>query len=237
MSPFRQRALALLALVVPSDWGSAAFASIVDGHYSPGFGTTCAYLIAWLLWALGCRDAAIVNRDDAASGLRYRVGEGVSRVVNGAKALGAWRDGCAGIKPGDPFFLSLGPAITEHLAVFVARGSRGGVSAWRSADAGQRRTALADVTVDPEADGFLDAFDGEALAGETASDQCARYVVRDFDGSRLRTVNGWKPIVGYVDLDALPFAAPAMGDPDGPPWAFLLFLALGLAAFAARWRR
>jgi hypothetical protein len=54
----------LIDAVVPSDFGDEKFATIINGRNSPGYGTTCAYLPALLLWSLGCRQNALVNYDD-----------------------------------------------------------------------------------------------------------------------------------------------------------------------------
>src|SRR5262245_34519869 len=117
----RDDALAIIASVVPSDYGDPKFSKIIGDLYreSPTSGTTCGYLVSYLLYELGCR-APIVNRNDPAYGLRYGIGENISRLLGGAKALGAWRAGPEGIRPGDCYFISNGPPLTEHVGVFIA---------------------------------------------------------------------------------------------------------------------
>lgn len=172
----RGDALDIIARVVPSDYGDARFSAIIGDMYreSPTSGTTCGYLTSFLLYELGCRAPEIVNRNG--DGLRYHIGENISRLVGGAKKLGAWRTGSAGIRPGDCYFISLGPPLTEHVGVLKQeRGSR-----WITADAGQRNAG---------------------------GHQAARFVERAFDGRTLWTPNGPKPVVGYVDIEALPYTA------------------------------
>jgi hypothetical protein len=188
----RSRALAIVTSVVPSNWGDQKFSRVVNGSYAPGFGTTCGFLPSYMLWMLGCRDNRIVNRRDPAAGLEYHVGENVSRLVAGAKALGAWRDGAAGIKPADIFYINApgGPATTEHVGVLM----QASPGAWLTGDAGQRNGA---------------------------GQQAARFVHRPFDGVHLGTMNGPKVVVGHIDIEALHYAA-APPDEEWMLWALVL---------------
>ncbi len=171
----RRQALAIVASVVPSDWGDARFARILGGRYTPGYGTTCGYLTSYVLYELGCREALIVNRDDPASGLTYHVGENVSRLVSGAKALGAWREGPGGMRPGDMYFITNGPPESEHVGILVRADGR----AWTTADAGQRNPK------GEQAARYVSrAFDGKSLTSA---------------GGGLP-----RALAGYVDIDALP---------------------------------
>jgi hypothetical protein len=193
----RSDALSIIAAVVPSRWGDPAFEAITGGAYSPGYGTTCGYLCSYLLHQLGCRDPRIINRRDDDAGLEYHPGENISRLVYGAHALGAWRDGPLRIKPGDIYFISRGPASSEHVGVFL----RAAPGLWHTADAGQ-----------------TDAY----------GDQAAVYLARPFDGASLGHPNGGepRPVVGYVDLNAIPLPFPWRG--------LLLPGALAAAVFLTR---
>ncbi len=152
----RSQALAIVSSVVPSIYGDAKFSRIIDGLYTAGdgAGTTCGFLASYLLFQLGCRAPEIVNRTDAASGLKYEIGGNISRLVSGAKALGAWRTGAAGIKPGDIYFISNGPPLTEHVGVYIS----GDAAHWTTADAGQRGP-----NGEQAAKTQVRAFDGENL--------------------------------------------------------------------------
>lgn len=179
MTSLRDRALQIIARVVPSDYGDALFAKIIDGLYeeAPHAGTTCGFLASYLLYELGVRAPEIVNRNDEAWGLRYQIGGNISRLIAGAKALGAFRPGAEGIKPGDIYFVSNGTSSSEHVGVFI-RAIDG--RHWQTADGGQTN--------------------GQGH-------QAARYVTRDFDGTHLGSPNGQKVIQGYIDIEALPLAA------------------------------
>jgi hypothetical protein len=176
----RASAFSIVRSVVPSDWGEARFERMTGGRYTPGYGSTCGFLTSYLLWALGCRAPEIVNRDDPRWGLHYEAGANISRLVGGAKALGAWRDGPGGIRLGDIYFITneAGDPSSEHVGVFLyaARGH------WITADAGQRNEV---------------------------GEQSARYPTRPFDGRYLSGPGGGNPRVvrGYVDIEALPYAA------------------------------
>jgi len=176
----RDQAKEIVDAVVPSDIGDAKFTEIIGDPpmytEGPNAGTTCGFLASYLLFELGVRDPRIVNRNDPESGLQYHISENISRLISGAKALGAWRDGPHGIKPGDIFFISNGPSPTEHVGVFRGQPDAGH---WDTADAGQTNSA---------------------------GRQAARFQTRTFDGTNLGTLNGQKKIQGYVDIDALPIA-------------------------------
>jgi hypothetical protein len=195
----RASVLPILRGVVPSDYGDARFERLTGGDYTQGYGTTCGYLTSYLLWALGCRAPEIVNRTDPKWGLRYEAGANISRLVGGAKALGAWHDGPAGIRMGDCYFLSneVGDPSSEHVGVFLyASGIH-----WYTVDAGQRNEA---------------------------GNQAARFSTRTFDGRHLSGPGGGgaRLVRGYVDIDALPYAAARSG------FGFALLLLAGAAAAA-----
>jgi hypothetical protein len=193
----------LLSLVVPSDYGDERFARLTGGSWHPGGGTTCAFLGAFVLFGLGCRDPQIVNYEAPTEGVRFHVSEGVSRLVSGAKALGAWRPGVEGVRAGDALFLSNGPPLSEHIAIYVEGSTSGG--AWRTADAGQRNGA---------------------------GQQCARFVNRTFNAGAgtLSSLAGPKVVQGYVCLDAIPTTAAPLVGGGGLGWLALL-AALGAGAY------
>lgn len=206
--------------VIPCAQGDARFALLTNGDWAQGFGTTCGYLPMFLLWALGCRDPRILNRADDAWGLKYTAGANISRLVSGAKALGAWRTGGTP-RLGDPCYFNTGgtSGAGEHVNCFKETYSLGTTTYWRTYDAGQTLNGL----------------------------QAGRVVDRArFGDGRFNFVGGPRQLVGFVDLDALSFAAPpseliepqdggllsSSGDGGGSGTRELL--ALGLV-FAAGW--
>jgi hypothetical protein len=121
----RQHALDLCNLYLPCTRGDPHFNEITKDY---GFkGTTCGYLPAWMLWRLGSRDNRIVNRAEPSAGLVYTIGGGMSAVVNGGQAVGAWvwnKPGAPPPMPGDilyfqstAFIEGSDPAPHEHVAV------------------------------------------------------------------------------------------------------------------------
>jgi hypothetical protein len=118
--------------VVPSDYGSSTFETITGGKFQPGFGSTCGFLISYVLLQIGCLDATILNRDGAidpetGQPTSYVPGANISRFVGGAKALGAWHtlaDSPLGPSMGDLCYFSDGVnPHSEHVA--VCRGNDG----------------------------------------------------------------------------------------------------------------
>lgn len=191
----REAALALLANYLPSATGDARFKEVAQDY--GGMGTTCGYLTGWLLWRLGCVDNRIVNRTDKARGLRYFVGENISRLVNGGKALGAWRtvEKHGLPKPGDLAYYANDPPkietdkagnqiknFHEHVNVVVEARA----DAWRTGDAG--RTVGAGVQ-------------GAEFVNRAAHQISGGKVTLDYFGGPRRCI-------GYVDLEAVPIAAP-----------------------------
>lgn len=184
----RARAVRLIQSYVPSETGDAKFAEISKDY--GGIGTTCGYLTGWLLWRLGAKDNRIVNREQAADGLKYHVAENISRLVGGAKALGAWRTLADGLpKPGDMAYYATNPPPGpppagwnwhEHVNVVLDAGP----DEWRTADGGR--------TVNGH--------------------QAAEIVTRKRVGSdKLDYLGGPRSIIGWVDLDAVPLEAPPTG--------------------------
>lgn len=130
----RRRALELVREVVPSDTGDGRFDVVVKDY--GGRGTTCGYLVHWLLWRLGKRQA--VNRGEPAAGLRYVPGANIS-MVDQNPAFHRYHEGSPERpKPGDIYFQSDGPPDTEHVGVVMAWPDDEHVL---TADAGQRNAA------------------------------------------------------------------------------------------------
>ncbi len=194
--------LAAVRAVVPSVYGSARFRLLTGGSWGPGGGTTCAFLCAWCLYFAGCRDPRIVNYEAPATGLRFHVSEGISRLIDGARTLGALDTTAARFRPlpGDFLFLTEGPPHTEHVEVFLGFTKSG---AWRVAAAGQ---------TDPK-----------------TGRQCAIVKTRTRRGSQLTTAAGGRTLAAVIRTRRLPYAAAPLG--GGSALVPLLFLAaLGVAA-------
>jgi hypothetical protein len=181
---------------VPSTYPEASFRDLVAGRWEPGpnAGTTCAYLPAAALYLAGCRAHELVNHDDPGGGAtKFVLGQGVSRIRWGGHAVGAFVLDGPGKEPseGDIYFISNGPPGTEHVGVFRSIDAEG----WHSSDAGQ----------------------GTHLA------QSAQHVTRRITDTReesggKRQIGGPEPstgemrtLVGWVDLDAVPWTADPMG--------------------------
>lgn len=127
----REVAIAACQHVVPSQYPRAEFQEMTGGKFEPGFGSSCGFLTNYVLMAIGCRDARILNRE--VDGLAYMPGANISRLVGGAKTLGCWRTMSEGEPTtGDLIFCSNGPPSTEH--VFVLSSNDG--DHWHSYDGG-----------------------------------------------------------------------------------------------------
>ena len=124
----RDFAITLLNSYVPSDTGDATFAEVTKDY--GGSGTTCGYLVHWLMWRLGCREN-FVNRNEPQDGLHYVNSQNISKVFN----CPYFKRFVAGTtpEPGDIVFLSNGPPGTEH--VNVSKSVDG--DTWTGYDAGQ----------------------------------------------------------------------------------------------------
>lgn len=192
----RAAVLRVVEHFVPSDWGDDRFAEMIDGHWEPGAGTTCTYLPAAALYFAGARERRLVNHDDDLERTAFEIGAGVSKLVQGARAIGAWVDDAPGREPkaADIAFLSNGPPITEHVEVVLDP------AGWKAAAAGQTNGR---------------------------GEQAARVVMREVDDRRgeggarllsapspLPVAGSWRKLVGWVDLDRVPWVE-APGGPAG----------------------
>ena len=203
-------------MVVPSDYGSPTFERITGGKFTPGFGSTCGFLVSAALEAIGCTTDVILNRDGAigpnGEPTSYVPGANISRFVAGAKALGAWKTLATnpeGPKRGDLCYCSDGVnPHSEH--VFVARADLG--ASLQSWDAGKTNAS---------------------------GQQCARIDDRAFNPSNgaLAFIGGPRRLQGWADVELLPHdpALDLAGGPDASTilvFAFALALALGVYSYA-----
>lgn len=182
---------------VPSDYGDERFAEMLDGHWEPGAGTTCTYLPAAVLYYAGAREPQFVNHDDERGRTAFEIGAGVSKLVQGARAIDAWVDDAPGREPraGDIAFLSNGP-LTEHVEIVLDP------AVWKAAAAGQTNES---------------------------GNQAARVVTRSVDDRRdrggprllsapspLPVAGSWRKLVGWVDVDRVPFVEAFTGPAIAP---------------------
>jgi hypothetical protein len=177
----RERALALVNSVVPSDRGDATFDELAADW--TGGGTTCGFLCHWLLYKLGCTDTSLVNRNAPDVGLSYVDGRNISKLYHGAASpFVAWsaKLGRNSPQPGDVVFIRGDGNTSEHVFVFLSEEVTADGTYWNTAEAGQTNDA---------------------------GKQCARLKRRRqlLIGSTLK-VSGNSPernVIGWVDLDLL----------------------------------
>jgi hypothetical protein len=178
----------LVSVYLPCVDGDAHFAEIAAdyGHV----GTTCGYLPGWALARLRCTDGNLVNRTDPELGLTYHVGENLSRLVNGAKALGIFRTLAGGALPGACDF--------GYFALEAPRTRADGSKDW-----GEHVDVILEYspTILRSADmGRTDPATGR---------QAGELVTRSHDGAgAIQFTNGPKRLIGWVDLDGVPLGAP-----------------------------
>lgn len=179
----RTLALNYLLGYVPCDYGTPQWTQVIgriyasdsarqsrqsqDGWKCGTSGTTCGYLAAWLLWAMGCRDSKTVNREDdewnskhpesrplqkgaPTSEIWFEVGKGMAKITSSKNASGAWVDktgaytkwskrGDTYPKRGDIVHVS-DPAIngSDHVLIFLGEYYDDQANLiWLSADGGQ----------------------------------------------------------------------------------------------------
>lgn len=119
---------------VPCDQGDDTFEEMINGRWSPGYGTTCTYLTSAALHFAGCRDPRLVNWDDPQGRTSYRIGKGIEVLFFGGRAVGCWVDDAPGLEPqrGDIVYQSNGTPKSEHVEIFwgisgsTYEGRRGG---------------------------------------------------------------------------------------------------------------
>lgn len=182
----REDALTLVGQYLPCSRGDAHYREVCKDF--GGSGTTCGYLPGFLWYRLGCRDNRLVNRSEPQDGLTYHNAQNIACVVNGGKAVGAWRDyhpGQAPPEPGDVLYfqdaLFISGASTnprEHVAMCVAF------------DAASGSLTTYDLGHSPDPEGNLVTRQMNA------------------DGS-IAFMGSTRKIVGIVDLTLVPMSAPA----------------------------
>lgn len=205
---------------VPGDYGDARFEEMLNGRWTPGpkSGTTCGYLPGAGLFLAGARDDRLVNYDDPDGATAYKDAANISKIVQGARAVGAWVDDAPGREPkrGDIAFLSNGPSITEHVEIVRDPAEW---SAWAAGQTNDRGEQAARVVTRPIDDRRSQG--GPRLLGAPVP----------IGGGEKRKLQGW------VDLDLVPWDA----EPTGPaapeietrsPWLFVAGT-IGAAAGAA----
>lgn len=171
---------------------------MIDGHWAPGAGTTCTYLPAAGLYYVGARERRLVNHDDELGSTAFEIGLGVSKLVQGARAVGAWVDHAPGREPkaGDIAFLSNGPPLTEHVEVVLDP------AVWKAATAGRpTRAATRPRVVTREID-------------DRREDGGARLLSAP---SPLPVAGSWRKLVGGWTVDRVAFDAPPSGPAVAPP--------------------
>jgi hypothetical protein len=204
----RRRAVyRILKAVLPSAYGDEKFAEIIGGHWSPGAGTTCAYLTALVLVMIGARDGRYVNRDDPESKGRcvFEFGDkanGISKLYYGGQKAGVWVDDGPGREPqyGDLVYMTDGTNDGAHVEVVLTIDG----STWTAGAAGQ---------------GTREHQEAKIIT-RTITDE------REKGGKRWvssQAAGGRKYVVGWVDLDAVELAEPPMGvaaeeEPEAPPF-------------------
>jgi len=186
---------------VPSEYPDDRFLDLVDHHWQPGAGTTCAYLTAKVLVLLGCREPDLVNHDDpeALGRIRFEYGDtrnGVSKLFAGAKALGCWVPDGDGREPArmDLVYMTVPgkEGTADHVEVFRAIDG----ATWEAAAAGQgtREKQRAEIV------------------HRSITDQ------RAGGGPRLVSTLAGEPkhVIGWVDLARAPLIEPASGPAAEP---------------------
>jgi hypothetical protein len=189
-APRRSIVAAMLAHV-PSDTGDGRFEEVIGDMYT-GAGT-CGFLASFALSAGGICDPRILNRPETETGATYHLGENISRLVGGAKQLGAWIEWSStppyGPSPGDILFLSGGKDengnFLEHVCVFQSeeRDGSGGVH-WVTWDAG-----------------VTNAHGQQSAAERT----------REVDGRELVRNGLRRKLEGFVDIDLAVIACQQAG--------------------------
>jgi hypothetical protein len=171
----RGYAMRLIDEKVPFHRGDATYKEVVE---TTGWiktpdnpGTTCGFLCHWLMWKLGVGDKAVLNWPDDSRGVKWKIGENISKIWNkGARPfvqitmpyapttkqnplvnmleLGASM-GIGGPQPGDSIFIREpgGSPGSEHVFVFLrSRKTPNGVE-WDTAEAGQEHGTDAKLKV------------------------------------------------------------------------------------------
>jgi hypothetical protein len=205
-------------------WNQVGFDNLAK-DYGQGQGTTCGFLPHWLLWRFGCTDTTLVNRSEPPEGFRYRIGENLSILqpqwkkrerpswvkVDKSNALDLANG--KGAKPGD-FIIIRGDNWKDkegnrtrdsaHIMVLLEVLSANGQEVrWRVAQSGA------------STNDYNQAAHITTLTGKIRQEPM-REAGKEIEGPNLvfiANILGEEPnfprrIIGYTDLDALPWGAP-----------------------------
>lgn len=144
-----------------------------------GGGTTCGFLVHWVLWRIRYLNAHVTNRNVPEDGLKYTNGANISRVWCGGKLPFRTLRSDETPEKNDIMFLTNGPPNTEHVSVFRGTEQRKDGLYWLGADGGQ-----------PWQNGK----------------QCMRFTARKKVGRTLVTQYGSKGIAGIIPVRSLTFS-------------------------------
>lgn len=160
---------------LPNDTGDPCFAEIAKDF--GGKGTTCGFLVHWLLWRIRYLNASITNRTEKEDGLKYVSGANISRVFNSGRApFRMYKKGTTP-SPGDICFVSNGPPITEHVFVFLREEIKDGKKYWVIGEGGQKND------------------EGQ---------ECMRINTKPWDGTFITGKTGPKKLMGWIPIRELP---------------------------------
>ena len=188
MDGLRRQAVSLVSGVLPFSRGSATYHEVCRG-YSPGFGTTCGFLVHWMLWKLGCTDAKLVNRSEP--GLTYTVGANISKLYNYTNLRNPF--GRFAPEPGDILIIDDANVQNLHTHTFVVldAATAGQTITMSTGEAGNARPG------DPE--GTQEAHVGQRVA--TVGGGHSRVTISNSQG--------WSTFVlAWLHLSKVPFGPP-----------------------------
>ena len=206
-----QAALSNLGQLIPSKYGDANFNTLTAGAYNPSvpLSSSCGYVASYYLQSLGVTDPTIINRDIPSSGAKSTPGANLSKLYFGAQKAGALRtvakDGPP--PPGSVLFFGDPKDPTGNYAA-------------------QHVSVLGSVN----SDGSFNTLDGGSPSREQTSQNTRSFTTGvDADGNPTNTISsgaGPRTVMAYIDVTALPIAAP----PAPPSIGGLVnFATLGLA--------
>lgn len=154
----RARVLATIEETTPSDTGDPQFDAVLGGriaqgkwrYFEVGYGTTCAIYVAYVLERAGAV-VECINR-----GALFKVGAHATRLVECARARGAYHEGAEGIRAGDIYYVA-DTVENWHMGFWLSRQG----SELLTADGGQTNTQGAQCArfvrrvIQPDARGAL----------------------------------------------------------------------------------
>ena len=126
----------LISKYLPAVEGDEAYKEICKDYGNKG--TTCGFLVHWILWRIRYLNPKVTNRTEKEDGLSYVSGANISRVWNNSRP--PFRAFKKGTKPetGDVCYISNGSPMTEHVFVFLREETdEKGQVWWVTADGGQ----------------------------------------------------------------------------------------------------